>query len=471
MYSANHQTSTWRVFLRLSDLLSIALSFPLAYWTTYYWDAVPTPIIDRLTWINCLFVGCIDLYLMGLFGLYRWQPFIKRGLMLRLLALSVFTGSLIFMALRLFLLPTDHITMSFGYLPALLVNAGYIFLLVSCFRLGVFFLETHYFKSSRIERLAFVSWSDRMEQVLQGSMHNALSSTTVVGYFTNSEYPSLRPPDTGGFSDLGSLQDLRAQLEKHKITMLIVDLSNLGEMPLLAITEICADLMVGLELIPWTFDVWSRRLVMRVVNGVPIMVIKEPPLERFSNIILKRLIDIFGALVGIVISAPLIIVLGILIKRESPGSIFYTQPRSGFRGKNFQIIKLRSMRLDANEGTGVIRAIENDPRRLKIGEFIRQWNLDEVPQFWNVLKGEMSLVGPRPEIYELIDGLRASLHCYNLRHLCKPGMTGWASVNGFRGNTSLEERINYDLFYIENWSLMFDFKILLMTFLPPKNAY
>ena len=471
MYSANHQTSTWRVFLRASDLLSISLSFPFAYWTTYYWDALPTPIVDRLTWVNCLFIGCIDLYLMGLFGLYRWQPFIRKGLMLRLLALSISTGSLIFIGLRLFLLPTDHIMLSFGYLPALLVNAGWIFLLVSSFRMGVFFLESHYFRSSRIERLAFVSWSDRIEQVLQGSMQNAISSTTVVGYFTNPEQSSLRPPDTAGFTDLGTLQELRAHLESNKITLLIVDLSNLGEMPLLAITEICADLMVGLELIPWTFDVWSRRLVLRMLNGVPTMVIAELRLERFSNRILKRLIDICGALVGIVFSAPLIVVLGFLIKRESPGPVFYTQTRSGYRGRNFKIIKLRSMRLDANEGTGVTRAIENDPRRLRIGEFIRKWNLDEVPQFWNVLKGDMSLVGPRPEIYELIEGLRASLHCYNLRHLCKPGMTGWASVNGFRGNTSLEERINYDLFYIENWSMVFDFKILLLTLLPPKNAY
>jgi lipopolysaccharide/colanic/teichoic acid biosynthesis glycosyltransferase len=129
------------------------------------------------------------------------------------------------------------------------------------------------------------------------------------------------------------------------------------------------------------------------------------------------------------------------------------------------------MRLDANDGSGVIRAVADDPRRLRIGEFMRKWNLDEIPQFWNVLRGEMSLVGPRPEILDLIAGLRGSLHGYNLRHLCKPGMTGWAAVNGLRGDTSLDERVKYDLYYIDRWSLMMDFRIMLLTLLPPKNAY
>ena len=471
MYSANHQTSTWRFFLRAGDLIAIILSFPLAYWTAYFWDAVPLPLVDRLTWINCLFIGFFNLYLFGVFGLYRWQSFIEIRLMLRLLALSIFTGTVVFIVLRSFLFPTEVLSISFGYLPDLLVNTCFIFLLVATLRISVFLFETQYLKSTRIECLAFVSWSDRMEPVLKGLIHNALSQASVTGFFSNPEHSALTPPPSLGFKELGALTDLRRLLQSNKITMLVLDLSDIGEMQLLMISEICSDLMVGIVLIPWTFDVWSRRLVMRKLNGVPTMVIPELALESFSNRILKRSVDIFGAILGIILSAPLIIVLGYLIKRESPGPIFYTQTRSGYRGKNFQIIKLRSMRLDANDGTGVTRAVENDPRRLKIGEFIRKWNLDEVPQFWNVLKGEMSLVGPRPEIYELIEELRETLHCYNLRHLCKPGLTGWAAVNGFRGNTSLEERIKYDQYYIENWSLTFDLKIILMTLRPPKNAY
>jgi lipopolysaccharide/colanic/teichoic acid biosynthesis glycosyltransferase len=129
------------------------------------------------------------------------------------------------------------------------------------------------------------------------------------------------------------------------------------------------------------------------------------------------------------------------------------------------------MKLDAEQTKGAVWAVENDPRRLKIGAFMRKWNLDELPQFWNVLKGEMTLVGPRPERPNFVEDFRGSVRYYNLRHSCKPGVTGWAAVHGLRGNTSLEDRLDYDLYYIENWSLMLDFKIMLLTLAPPKNAY
>jgi lipopolysaccharide/colanic/teichoic acid biosynthesis glycosyltransferase len=150
--------------------------------------------------------------------------------------------------------------------------------------------------------------------------------------------------------------------------------------------------------------------------------------------------------------------------------VFYRQQRRGQGEKLVDMIKLRSMRLDA-EADGVLITVENDPRRLKIGKFIRSWNLDELPQFWNVLVGDMSLVGPRPERIESVDEYEDSIRYYNLRHTCKPGLTGWAAVHGLRGNTSIPDRIEYDLYYVENWSLLLDLKIMLMTLAPPKNAY
>jgi lipopolysaccharide/colanic/teichoic acid biosynthesis glycosyltransferase len=134
------------------------------------------------------------------------------------------------------------------------------------------------------------------------------------------------------------------------------------------------------------------------------------------------------------------------------------------------MFKIRSMRMNAEEN-GAQRAKENDPRRLKIGAFMRKWNIDEVPQFWNVLKSDMSLVGPRPEMSELIDKIKYKIPHYHARHTCHPGMTGWAQVNGWRGNTSLEERIRYDIWYVENWSVGLDFRIMILTFLRRKNAY
>ena len=163
--------------------------------------------------------------------------------------------------------------------------------------------------------------------------------------------------------------------------------------------------------------------------------------------------------------------LRILIRREGPGPIFFKQIRTGRNGENFPIYKMRSMKVDAERGTGAQWAVENDPRRLKIGATMREWNLDEIPQFWNVLIGDMSLVGPRPERPELIKQFERDIPHYNPRHEVRPGITGWAQVNGLRGNTSLVDRIQYDLYYIENWSLWLDIQIMFLTFFRRKNAY
>lgn len=162
---------------------------------------------------------------------------------------------------------------------------------------------------------------------------------------------------------------------------------------------------------------------------------------------------------------------GVLIYWESPGSIFYRQVRTGRRGRNFNIIKLRSMKLDAEKVGGAQWAKKDDDRRLKVGAFMRKWNIDEVPQFWNVLMGEMSLVGPRPERPELIVGFERSIPHYNARLMSKPGITGWAQVNGLRGDTDLAERVRFDLYYLENWHVLLDFQIMIQTFFKRDNAY
>jgi exopolysaccharide biosynthesis polyprenyl glycosylphosphotransferase len=193
-------------------------------------------------------------------------------------------------------------------------------------------------------------------------------------------------------------------------------------------------------------------------------------LDHAANLLIKRAIDIVGGLVGLVLSIPIIAVCGILIFLESPGPIFYSQVRTGRNGRSFRIYKLRSMKLDA-EKSGTGWSTKNDDRRLKIGSVLRNLNLDEVPQFWNVLKGDMSLVGPRPERPELIAQFRYDIPHYNARLATKPGITGWAQVNGLRGDTDLTERVRYDLYYLENWTPLLDFYIMFLTFIRRENAY
>ena len=220
-----------------------------------------------------------------------------------------------------------------------------------------------------------------------------------------------------------------------------------------------------------TVQIFVSNLRMQTVSGVPLLGVEQIPLHAIPNRMLKRAVDILGAVVGLALSAPVIAVLAILIRREGAGPIFYKQIRTGRLGENFTIYKLRSMKVGAESETGPQWAVANDPRRSKIGAFMREWNLDEVPQFWNVLIGDMSLVGPRPERPELIKQFELEIPHYNPRHEVRPGITGWAQVNGLRGNTSLSECIRYDLYYIENWSLWLDIQILLLTFVKKKNAY
>jgi exopolysaccharide biosynthesis polyprenyl glycosylphosphotransferase len=207
--------------------------------------------------------------------------------------------------------------------------------------------------------------------------------------------------------------------------------------------------------------------------GVPLLYINKPS-ENHLSLLLKRLIDVGGALFGLIVLSPLFLVVSLLVKLTSPGPIFYAQERMTANGRVFKMWKFRSMKQDADKEEGFTWTVENDPRRTKFGTFIRKTSLDEFPQLWNVLIGDMSLVGPRPERPELIEGFKDEITGYMLRHKMRAGITGWAQINGWRGNTSLEKRIEFDMYYIRNWSLPLDLKILLLTVFNGfvnKNAY
>jgi exopolysaccharide biosynthesis polyprenyl glycosylphosphotransferase len=188
----------------------------------------------------------------------------------------------------------------------------------------------------------------------------------------------------------------------------------------------------------------------------------------------KRLFDLAVAAPALVIAAPVMAMIALAIKLSSNGPVFYVQERMGLDGRTFRLAKFRTMVVDAERETGPVWARSDDPRRTSLGTFLRRLSLDELPQLWHVLTGEMSLVGPRPERPVFIEGFRKNVPKYMLRHRVKTGLTGWAQVNGWRGNTSIQKRVEHDLYYIQNWSLQLDTKILLLTFLRGfrnRNAY
>lgn len=457
----------WRFLLRVTDLFAVAVAIPFTFWLSTYIDPVPTPDPNRITVLNCIFFWGIVLLLFHRHGMYRWVVFVRIWPLVKRLAAVILFSAWVYIVIRFFVAPFHHFT----YLPFFFFYCVVCFVVVFFMRLLARLLVVRIFKSVRIERIAFVGWSTRLSKVVRGIAAEMGEFHRMEGYFLDPSRPRQVPPGDSGYSQIGSLDDFKNLLQTRRISMLLVDQGHVSGVDLRAISDLCADAMVNLRMIPATFDVWADRLTVRVVSGIPLLGINDLHHDHFGNRILKRSVDIAGALVGLALSAPIIAVLALLIRRESPGPIFFRQVRLGLRGKPFEIIKLRSMRVDAEASKGAVWAVENDPRRTKIGEFMRKWNLDELPQFWNVLHGEMSLVGPRPERPEFVSGFRDSVRYYNLRHTCKPGVTGWAAVHGLRGNTSLEDRLDYDLYYIENWSLFLDFKIMLMTLAPPKNAY
>ncbi len=271
---------------------------------------------------------------------------------------------------------------------------------------------------------------------------------------------------------LGDITDFsRILAETPNVSQVIIANPDVDRKLLNKIATECERKLVRFNLVPDMFLMMTSAVEVETIDDIPLLGLKPSPLDRLENRLLKRFEDIVGSIVGLLVSAPLVLLMIILIKRESPGPVFYSQTRCGYGGKSFTIFKLRSMRLNAEEDTGAVFADENDPRRTKIGTWMRSHNVDELPQFWNVLKGDMSLVGPRPERPEFVDQFSSDISHYMRRHIGRPGITGWAQVHGLRGNTSIEDRLRHDLWYLENWSIALDIKILLRTCFSMRNAY
>ncbi len=319
------------------------------------------------------------------------------------------------------------------------------------------------------QRILFVGWSKAA-----GSLARAITDDRRQPYEIAGHIPSTHEPESGHdpvfVRNLGNQENLTDVIRAEEIDMVIAADMSSSDAETASLASVCEKEMVDFKVIPRGFQILLSCLRLQTVSGVPVLGISYFPLENPFNIMVKQLVDWAGGLAGLLLSAPVIALFGLLVYLESPGPVIYRQRRVGRHGRPFWIYKIRSMRINA-EGDGKVGwTVKDDPRRLRVGGFMRRWNIDELPQFWNVLKGDMSLVGPRPERPELIDIFKEEISHYNARHNIKPGMTGWAQVNGFRGDTDLNERIRCDLYYIENWSPLLDFQIMLMTLARQKNA-
>ena len=258
-------------------------------------------------------------------------------------------------------------------------------------------------------------------------------------------------------------QDLLELVRKHRLDTLFIVSPTVPNDTILQILHACEGVPVQINVLPELSEfIRNGRDTITFYDDIPVLQLRETPMQGGRGIV-KRLIDIVLSAFALIVLSPLLLTIAIVIRLTSPGNAIFHQERVGRGGKPFRIYKFRSMRVDAEEKVGHVWAKSDDPRQTALGKFLRRWSLDELPQFFNVLKGDMSLVGPRPEMSGLINTFSESIPHYLARQRVKSGMTGWAQVNGFRGNTSLEERVSYDRYYIENWSLALDIKIILKT--------
>lgn len=326
-------------------------------------------------------------------------------------------------------------------------------------------------KGYNVKYILLVGYSRAAEEYI-----NRIRSNPQWGYVVRGILDDKIPRGTmyKGVRVLGQIDNLfvilpESHLDEIAVTLALEDYGRLEE-----IVSLCEKSGVHTKFIPDYNSVIPSKPYMEDLLGLPVINIRHVPLTNTLNLISKRIIDIVGSIVAIIISSPFMLVTAIAVKISSPGPIIFSQERVGLHNKSFQMYKFRSMEIQKESAEQKAWTTRNDPRVTNIGRFIRKTSIDELPQFFNILKGDMSLVGPRPERPLFVEKFKEEIPRYMIKHQVRPGLTGWAQVNGYRGDTSIRKRIEFDLYYIENWTMGFDIKILFLTIFKGfinKNAY
>jgi exopolysaccharide biosynthesis polyprenyl glycosylphosphotransferase len=397
---------------------------------------------------------------------YTYQKLLNRAHEIRVVFMAIVVWLATYLSLSLILKFQPTISRLFC-----LLALACLFVLLSYWRLIVaHYLVPGHLSQSLRRRVLLLGWNKDIQRVADSialSRNREIELCGVLLPHAAELPPASLPRD---LQVLGSYDDLADIIHRSGCDSVIVGDLDLPSAELTRIAAVCEVELVDFELLATCFPVLRSGLNLRHIGGVPVLGVGALPLHCNFNLHLKRLLDVVGAIAGLILTAPILIVFGILIYRESPGPIIYRQRRIGVNGAPFTMFKLRSMHLSAEAGTKPGWTVKDDPRRLRIGKLMRKTNIDELPQLWNVIKGEMSLVGPRPERPEFVSDFKYDIPHYNSRHGVKPGMTGWAQVHGLRGDTDLTDRVRHDLYYIENWNLWLDIQIMIMTILKPTGG-
>ncbi len=458
------------------DGLVVAVSFLLAWSIKFLTPlAESTPGVTALsaeTYFRTLYFivpGYLILY--GIYNLYSS----KRSSRIRVEVAGIFKANTVGIGLVMisfFMLSTSvDGVVDFSRTLILLfyvINMILTFLYRMLVRKFLYFIRR---KGNNLKHVILVGYSRAAEAYL-----DRIASNPQWGYVVHGILDDHVPRGTlyRGVKVLGSLGNLEYILPENKMDEIAITLSLEDYDSLEHIVDLCERAGVHTKFIPDYGSLFPSRPYTEDLMGLPVINIRYVPLSNTWNALMKRLVDIFGSIFCIILFSPVMLFAAIGTRVTSKGPIIYRQTRIGLHSKPFTMYKFRTMRVQSAEEEKKGWTIPGDDRVTKFGSFLRRTSIDEMPQFFNVLAGKMSLVGPRPERPQFVDKFREEIPRYMVKHQVRPGITGWAQINGYRGDTSIRKRIEHDIYYIENWSLGFDFRILFLTVFKGfinKNAY
>ncbi|MBN1399029.1 MAG: undecaprenyl-phosphate glucose phosphotransferase [Bacteroidetes bacterium] len=455
----------------LADAAALEASFLFSYWLRFlpsFARIVPIqygvpPLEEYIK--SSLFVIPIWLLLFQSRGLYKPRRAASFSDEFFAVVRIIFIGMLIVMAAAFLYRSFSYSRVVFGIIGVAAV------LFVSTGRFALMkFEHWWYSKGNDLKRVIIVGTSATAQQVIQSLASNHSLGYEVLGYCSTGGKIKKMIPRVPHLGSISSLPDL---IKLRNVDAVLIALDKEEHTSLHKLINSCQGLDIEMMMVPDILELMTSLVKIRHIEGIPFLGIKNPALSTW-NAIMKRAFDLVLASLILAAASPLLLIIAVLIKLDSRGPVLYFQERIGLDGEVFRVIKFRSMQINAEQSTGPVWSKKNDPRATRAGRFLRRFSLDELPQLLNVLKGDMSIVGPRPERQHFVEQFKKEIPRYSERHRVRTGMTGWAQVNGLRGNASIIERTKYDIYYIENWSLTFDVKIILKTIhavLFGKDAY
>ena len=453
----------------LFDWIALCCSWMLAYYLRFYFPVIPASkgIPPFVTYLTLLIIMLPLWYtVFKAFGLYRPRRISSKFAEVIDIAKGTTIAILILVSLTFFVRKYEFSRLTFLYF-------WIISMIILCVERILFreFLRFIRKRGYNLRHALIVGTGDLAMNVTDKVHNHPELGIKIRGFLSDDK--SQIGNELKGFKVLDTCRNIRSIVMDQKIDMVLITLPLSAHERLKRILDSIGDEMVSIMLIPDLIEFATLRGGIGEFEGMPIISLRDTPLYGW-NLVIKRVADVVLSITILLAVSPLMLVIAVLVRATSKGPVFYKQERMGLDGKVFSMLKFRTMETQAEKETGPVWATKGDSRKTIIGSFLRKTSMDELPQFFNVLKGDMSIVGPRPEREFFIQQFRSKIPKYMLRHKMKAGITGWAQISGWRGNTSLEKRIEYDLYYIENWSLRFDMEIMWLTIwrgLVNKHAY